>query len=106
MNKKILTLALLLGFLTVGSANATTIWQKFVNANKAVANEIITSKEKEVSAVAQAKINAYEKQITAKQNQIDKVKENETYTLIEKWKKIKKIRSEIREINAEIKALK
>lgn len=112
MKKRILSLLVLLALIVpVGTSFAassalTTLKNDLINANKKVLNNAATTAEKNAASRVDAKIASYDKQIAAKQAEIKKIRSNKNYKLTEKYKKIKAINAEIRELRAEIRSLK
>ena len=116
MKKRILSALVLLALIVpmassmAASSAITSLKNELINANKKVLNNAAnnakeTAKANTVGKV-DAKIAAYEKQIAAKEAEIKKIKENENYKWTEKYKKVKAVNSEIKELKAAIKALK
>ena len=114
MNKKIMTMVMALMLLAGVSYGATTsVKQKFIDANKSVVNQI----KSEQTAIAKSKVNAadakVQKKITKlnnkiakKQAEITKINNDNKMAAEKKAEKVRQIRADIRELQAEIRALK
>ena len=114
MNKKIMTMAMALMLLAGVSYGATTsVKQKFIDANKSVVNQIKSeqtaiakSKANAADAKVQKKITKLNNKIAKKQAEITKINNDNKMAAEKKAEKVRQIRADIRELQAEIRTLK
>ena len=111
MKKRILSVLVLLALIVpmassmAATSAVTQLKNDLINANKKVLNNAATTAKTNATNRANAKIAAYEKQIAAKQAEIQKIKNNENYKWTEKYKKVRAVNKEIKELRAAIRAI-
>ena len=110
MNKKLFATLLLSGMLlTTNASHAAGFWSNFLSFFKASGNAIVkestTAAKTAAKSTAQAQITAYENQIAAKQRELEATKNSTSLTFTEKYKKVRAINSQIKELKQAIKEL-
>ena len=109
MFKRALTISLVATMFASSAVFATSAFDKFKSEVKASTKSLVKTTVNEqtskVDAKIASKVNALNKKIEAKEQQIDTVRANSSLSLKQKYNKIKQLKADIKQLKSDLKAV-